>query len=307
MLALCALASLHSLVPARTTRRSNQRIKMAIHTRPREFDATQALENSSAVSDGLHRHGIVRVNGALSPRTASSALSYVNTALEEALGEQSMLLEPGDAFVQRFGKVLSRESSCGTTRRHDLKLSLDEPVVRAAVDELLSAIGPALRTSLGDDAVLYELAALISDPGAPCQPFHPDTRFIDGQGVAVLTAFVALQLIDESMGPTTFLPSSHCEADHSTFNLKGDGGEEAFLAMLRSRCTYRGMLASGDATLFDSRVLHCGGANTSPRRRVLFYASFRAREAKAPPGTLLYDLRERHSLSEWLVDVDVQN
>ena len=35
----------------------------------------------------------------------------------------------------------------------------------------------------------------------------------------------------------------------------------------------------------------------SPRRRVLFYASFRAREAKAPPGTLLYELRERHSLS----------
>ena len=55
----------------------------------------------------------------------------------------------------------------------------------------------------------------------------------------------------------------------------------------------------GDVTLFDSRVLHCGGANESPRRRVLFYASFRAREATAPPGTLLYDLRGKHCLGDW--------
>lgn len=31
------------------------------------------------------------------------------------------------------------------------------------------------------------------------------------------------------------------------------------------------LLTSGSAALYDSRLLHCGGANRSPRTRVLFY------------------------------------
>ena len=65
-----------------------------------------------------------------------------------------------------------------------------------------------------------------------------------------------------------------------------------------SQPIFRGLLGTGDATLFDSRLLHCGGANESPRRRALFYVSFRARKALAPPGSLLYALRERYSLRE---------
>ena len=34
------------------------------------------------------------------------------------------------------------------------------------------------------------------------------------------------------------------------------------------------------------------------RRRVLFYVSFRAERAEAPPGTLLYELRGKHTLAE---------
>lgn len=57
---------------------------------------------------------------------------------------------------------------------------------------------------------------------------------------------------------------------------------------------------AGDVALFDSRLLHCGGANVSPRRRILFYVSFRARKVVAPPGTILYDLRERHTLQDFV-------
>ena len=83
---------------------------------------------------------------------------------------------------------------------------------------------------LGADAVLYELAALISDPGAPAQPFHPDTPFLDEQGVAVLTAFVALQPIDETMGPTRFLPASHTAKDHAAL-------AEIFSTDIPNRCS----------------------------------------------------------------------
>jgi ectoine hydroxylase-related dioxygenase (phytanoyl-CoA dioxygenase family) len=268
---------------------------------PRIIPAEAAAADASALCDALDAHGVVRVNEVLSARTADTVLSYVNRALDEALlrsRDEFVALESGDLFGAHFGKVLSRrDPSSGATRRHDLKLSLTPPVSEAVV-ELLSALGPTIAQSLGEDAVLYELAALISDPGSPQQPFHPDTRFRDDQGVAVLTAFVALQPVDERMGPTQFLPASHTADAHAAFNTRDDGSR-AFHALLRSRPTYRGLLGRGDATLFDSRLLHCGGGNESPRRRVLFYASFRARCAKVPPGTLLYDMRDRHSLREW--------
>jgi hypothetical protein len=161
-----------------------------------------------------------------------------------------------------------------------------------AIASLFQALGPTIAECLGPDAVLHECAALISDPQAPQQPFHPDTPYRSEQGLAVLTAFIALQPVDESMGPTKFVPQSHTAAAHEAFN-----SAETKLAMLLRRPTWRGVLDTGEATLFDSRLIHCGGANESPRRRVLFYISFRAKEASAPPGTLLYDLRGRYSLS----------
>ena len=56
----------------------------------------------------------------------------------------------------------------------------------------------SLEECLGGDAVLYELAALVSEPGAPPQPFHPDTRY--DPALAVLTCFVALQPIVPTHG-----------------------------------------------------------------------------------------------------------
>ena len=255
--------------------------------------ADVAARDAAAVAGALEKDGVVRINGALSPRTANSLLTHVNGALEKALlsAQETLVLDSGDVYAQYFGKVLAR------THRHDLKLSLT-PQVSAAVEELLGNVGPMLSECLGDDAVLYECAALIADPGAPQQPFHPDTRFREDQGIAVLTSFIALQPIAQDMGPTRFLPRSHNADDHAAFNTHDDESR-AFFALLRSRPCFSGILGTGDATVFDSRLLHCGTANDSPRRRVLFYVSFRARDAQAPPGTLLYDMRDKHALSDW--------
>ena len=40
---------------------------------------------------------------------------------------------------------------------------------------------------LGSDAELYELAALVSDPGSSRQPVHADTPFVDGQDAKART------------------------------------------------------------------------------------------------------------------------
>ena len=220
-----------------------------------QFSAHAAAADPAAVRATIDSRGVVRINGALSPPTAGTLLSHVNDALEAALVDSRdvVAMDSNVGFAERFGKVLARQDrNGGATRRHDLKLDLTPPV-RVALDEVLRSIGPALSASLGDDAVLYELAALVSDPGAPQQPFHPDTRYLDEQGTAVLTAFVALQPIDATMGPTTFLPASHTAADHATFNLQDDGGE-AFLKLVRSRPCVRGLLDVGDATLFSTRA-----------------------------------------------------
>ena len=65
------------------------------------------------------------------------------------------------------------------------------------------------------------------------------------------------------------------------------------------------MVRRGDAVMMDSRVLHCGSANESEARRVLFYFSFRVAAAHVALGTLDAELQRRKlrlgSSGEWLV------
>ena len=41
--------------------------------------------------------------------------------------------------------------------------------------------------------------------------------------------------------------------------------------LLRNREVVQSKLTKGDVSVFDSRILHCGMANTSIKRRILFY------------------------------------
>ena len=49
--------------------------------------------------------------------------------------------------------------------------------------------------------------------------------------------------------------------------------------------------------MYDGRLLHCGGANDSRKRRVLFYFSFKASAGRrTADGTLLATLKKQHTL-----------
>ena len=139
-----------------------------------------------------------------------------------------------------------------------------------------------LRDALSDDAVLYELSALVSEPGSPRQPIHPDNPY---QPCApLLTCFVALQQITPSMGPTFFLPRTHTAAAHEAFG----GGVASRDALLAASTHVEALLDAGDASLFDSRCMHCGGANDAETggTRVLFYCSFRNPRAELAVGNV---------------------
>lgn len=125
---------------------------------------------------------------------------------------------------------------------------------------------------------LYELAALISDPGSRAQPLHADFPYCEGEGAAIVIAFVALQDVEPDMGPTAIIPRTHTAEAHARFN----GAER--LALVRECPHTRGLLGTGDANVIDARTLHCGGGNDSLKRRVLFYCSFR-RRGRATAGT----------------------
>ena len=286
---------------------------------PLSFSSAGVAEDGAAVAAALEVDGVVRVEGVLPLKLASEVRDWIDMSLESALDDMRDHDEFGEQWCTRFGNVLSRPN------RHDLMLELDAPPVRAALAQLLSALHPAISRRLGADAELYELAALISNPGAARQPVHPDTPILASkgtdEGATILTAFCALQDIDETMGPTLFLPATHTAEAHASFftyenfelafdgdgdggSNDGDGDDDERAArvaaadnQLERWRTWRGELGTGDVSLFDSRCLHAGGANTSDRRRILFYCSFiKAAHASSCKGTLRENLRGRHNL-----------
>lgn len=224
----------------------------------------------------LREDGVVRLNGVLS---STSAAILREEILECRTAAYAAISGGDDEWRKYFADVLLKENRC------DLLLPLKgSRGIQTALHELLvsSNLSNILVTALGgDDATLYELAALISEPGSPRQPVHPDNPHQEHP--PLLTVFVALQDITSQMGPTSFIPNTHTAAAHAKFD--DISQRDAFL---QNSSSVVALLKSGDASLFDSRTMHCGGANDGLEgaTRVLLYASFRNPRATEPIGNV---------------------
>ena len=198
-------------------------------------------------------------------------------ALSTALGT-----ETGASAMANAAGSEREEAFEGSNRRWDLRLPTDAPVVRTALSELLApeaALGGALDTLAGgSEAQLWELAAIVSAPGAAPQVVHADTVW---QPTPLLfTAFIALQDISREMGPTRFIPRTHgIEAPHEALAKHGDATGLAASPGAPPPPSRVGTLTAGEAAVYDGRLLHCGGANRSDRLRMLFYVTVRAASA----------------------------
>jgi len=125
----------------------------------------------------------------------------------------------------------------------------------------------------------YELASVITNPGSPRQIVHPD---LPHKKIAPLyVIFLALQDVNEFMGPTTFLLRTHTTKENGIFNDHSQKDQQ--LATADSRLA---TLKKGDAVLFDARILHCGNANDVDKGfdRALFNFSFRNPKVKSSLG-----------------------
>mmetsp|Transcript_19652 Transcript_19652/g.28807 ORF Transcript_19652/g.28807 Transcript_19652/m.28807 type:complete len:433 (+) Transcript_19652:215-1513(+) len=237
--------------------------------------------------------GVARINGCMSTATSQNLLAFINQQLLDSIEEVSQ----GKAEDHsRFADVL------GKKMRWDMLLPLEESSeVMQALYEIFHAeegndLAGAIEAVLGKDAILYELSALISDPGSERQVLHPDFPFQDTLPPA-LTTFVALQDIHPNMGPTTFLPKSSTAEHHQELKdrLWDSHSRQGLFATAPNKLS---TLNITDCSLYNPMTLHCGGTNRSKnKRRVLFYFSFMnpaiGAETMTDGASLRPELKER--------------
>jgi len=201
----------------------------------------------SSAAEALAEEGLLRLDGLLSAGDAAALRAHVDCILEKSI---EAVARGEEQFSSLFGPVMSRSF------RYDVLLRFDDHVLRV-VRRLLHSVAPLLMQTVGDDCALCELSGLVSDPGAIAQPVHHDTQF-DGSNPRV-SLLVALQDVTAQMGPTLFLPRTNTPEWHLAYLERGEQLED----LLESTPHVRGLLGAGDAILYDTRLLHCGGANTS--------------------------------------------
>lgn len=244
----------------------------------------------------LRKSGVVRIDDIFPGDMADELREYVFD-LRKRSEEQ---VQSGKVRqIERFADVLLKENRC------DLTIPIQDEIV---VDALLHAIqktpvGKMMSSMLGKQAGLYELSCLISDKGSNRQVVHPDTPCTSDDHDAVLyTCFIALQDIDLTMGPTTWLPETHNTNAHELFKddyASPSSGESSKDKLLRTTPAVLGVLPKGSCAIFDSRLLHCGGANTSDTSRALFYFSFKNSKIGYPgnPASIRPELSSKYTIT----------
>ncbi|CAE7757710.1 rpl5 [Symbiodinium pilosum] len=239
-----------------------------------EVDASSLPDHAREAATAFGRDGLVRIKNILPVEVAEALCARVREELKQRRHE-------GDAVY--FGDVYGYED-CG--QRWDLKLQLSNEV-KIALTSILGRLQKVLET-LRPSWQLTELAAMCTFPSDPGQPVHADTSHVYDQ--QVVTIFVALHDISPERGPTKMYPKSHLDGE---LHLGMKEVDEASAVL----CT----MNMGDCVVMDSRLLHCGTANTSDLHRFLFYTSWMqpARRSRGSTNTILPEYEERLSLRTW--------
>ena len=248
-----------------------------------------AEAKASACAKLLEKLGCLSLTGALSPESCRSLLAYVN---DENARSQAAVLTGNVAFDSRFGGVNCR----GLTThpfgvRQDLFLPVSAPEVRKALAEITGNLELFLDALVGEEAMFHEISSIVAGPSSPRQCVHADTivlpcpQFPDVSMEPLYTFFVALQDVEDGMGHTQFLPGTHSPDSHELWNAaaKSERLKGRFIALQPAQ---QSCLKAGDIAAFDSRVLHCGCANTTSKPRVLFYFTLSRAQRWPLPGGL---------------------
>jgi hypothetical protein len=219
-------------------------------------------ESARACADVLRRHGCACLQTSID----SAKIERCRVLCEEAL---ERTLKDADARgLDRTGlktkEIVSRQA---------LRFDLVRGIADTEPFDALAKGGPwcaAIRQALGVDMKLIKSGCVVAMPGCPRQPVHPDGKHLFDEGDHLpphcITVFVPLVDMSGELGPTEFFPGTHrrdCPRQEYKVCETGDCEGVAFTSA-----------KAGDAVMFDYRVLHRGGANSSTRQRPLLYFTY---------------------------------
>lgn len=270
--------------------------------------AAALREQGKAHAKILEKEGVVRIDHVLSHDTVDELREFVFSLKETA--EQQVESKQVKS-LSRFADVLLRTNRC------DLLIPLGPDIVTKALYEAFvsSPVRYTIEALLTKKAVLQELSCLMSYPGSQRQVMHPDTPYGAMGGLSkdepvLYTCFIALQDVKEDMGPTVWLPQTHTQEAHDRFKdeqVPVNGEESPKDELLRTTPAKLGMLPKGACGIFDSRLLHCGGANRSEdgTTRAIFYCSFKNPKIGYPgnPPSIRPELVSKLTLEELCKDL----
>jgi hypothetical protein len=227
------------------------------------FTQIEDIDSCKLIQE-LKLKGVARLNGLLKLSLVADLRDYILTELRSSAIAAN---EDSSNINRLFGNIKMTDKA-----RWDLKLPFDSIVIDAlrSILQKETILSEALQglTDENGGGEFYELSSFVTTSGAKRQVIHSDTLW--SEVPSLFTVMIALQDTDMTMGPTVFIPESISEEvftkrvfDHWTEPLSGPH--------LYSD------LNAGDAAIYDSRILHCGGANRSHEKpaRVLFYFTIR--------------------------------
>jgi ectoine hydroxylase-related dioxygenase (phytanoyl-CoA dioxygenase family) len=261
------------------TKRKAGKHKVAARQEEATLPSSSSQQAADAQARVLRTQGLVTMDKILSADVTDALRAFVyDTRTTEVNKLQANVLQSKFPTIRRWDLSLplfaydDDDQKISTTIAHD------------ALQQILTTtvVGETMRRFLGtDQAALYELSSYISDPGSTRQVIHADTPCFgkerDRQPI-LCTCFLALQDVRLDMGPTLFLPQTNTYAMHALFFGEEDSGATSTPVkdhFLQTHPSVLGMLPKGSCVLFDSRLLHCGTANTSVEdSRALFFFSF---------------------------------
>ena len=129
---------------------------------------SQAEKDAAARWRSLKKDGILKIEGACAPATASLLREYVVEGVDKARRAVEAASDPADESMKRFHATTEQPS------RSFFKPRLDDPTIHAGLNELLredSKLGDLFALACGgDDAVFYDYNALRTEPGCARQP-----------------------------------------------------------------------------------------------------------------------------------------
>jgi len=132
------------------------------------------------------------------------------------------------------------------------------------------AIVAAARRLIGDDLQVWSTNFWNKEPGASAVPWHQDINYWPLNPPINLTAWVAIDDVDETNSCVQVIPDSHRQQFEHVAVADQMLGEEARFAADELPAPVPLVLRAGEFALFNERCLHHSASNRSDRRRLGF-------------------------------------